>query len=83
MQHIDRVENVLGMVAAGYGVALMPEVLVQSFAHACRTRPLRAPVPVFRLDLVWRQTSASPLLQNFVEVAGRQVSRLTKPATSR
>ena len=78
MQPVDCIENVLGMVAAGYGVAIMPKVLVQSSARTCWTRPLRAPVPVFRLDLVWRQTSASPLLQNFVDVAKRQVSRPAK-----
>jgi DNA-binding transcriptional LysR family regulator len=74
VQFADRVENVLGMVAAGYGVAILPGVLVQSPACAYCTRPLRAPVPAFRLDLIWRPSVTSQLLQNFVAIAERQAS---------
>ncbi|WP_291702791.1 LysR family transcriptional regulator [Bradyrhizobium sp.] len=66
---VEGVPNLLGMVAAGYGVALLPEVLVQGLAPLCRTRPLRAPVPPFRLNLLWRRQNESPVLQQFLAVA--------------
>ena len=66
--------NLLGMVAAGYGVAIMPEVVMTSFVHGCRTRRLRAPVPPFRLKLVWLSNAQSPLMQNFLAVARHWVN---------
>jgi DNA-binding transcriptional LysR family regulator len=66
--------NLLGMVAAGYGVAILPEVAVNSFVHTCQTRRLRVPVPPFRLKLVWLRNAQSPLLQNFLEVAEHWVN---------
>lgn len=66
---VEGVPNLLGMVAAGYGVALLPEVLVQGLVPTCRLRPLRAPVPPFRLNLLWRRQTQSPVLQQFLAVA--------------
>lgn len=57
------------MVAAGYGVAILPEVVATSFVQNCQTRPLRAPVPPFRLKLLWLRDVQSPLLQDFLAVA--------------
>ena len=61
-------ENVLGMVAAGYGVTIMPEVVVGSPGPAWRTRRLCAPVPPMELKLVWLRASSSLVLQNFLSV---------------
>ena len=61
----------MGMVAAGYGVAILPEVLVGAASPMCVTRPLRAPVPPLELKLIWRQATATASLQNFVTVARR------------
>ncbi len=66
---VDGVLNLLGMVNAGYGVAILPEVLVS--VHNCRTRRLRAPVPHFRLKLIWLRNAPSLVLQNFLAVAKR------------
>jgi DNA-binding transcriptional LysR family regulator len=63
------------MVAAGYGVAILPEVAVTSFVHACQTRQLRAPVPPFRLKLLWLRDAQSPLLQNFLAVAKQWINK--------
>ena len=68
-QPVEGTANVLGMVAAGYGVAILPEVAVTSFANTCQMRPLRAPVPPFHLKLLWLRNEQSPLLQNFLTVA--------------
>ena len=73
-QPVEGTANLLSMVAAGYGVAILPEVAVTSFVHTCQTRRLRAPVPPFRLKLVWLRNAQSPLLQNFLEVAKHWVN---------
>ena len=59
-------ENVLGMVAAGYGVTIMPEVVVGSPGPAWRTRRLCAPVPTMELKLLWLRSSSSLVLRNFL-----------------
>jgi DNA-binding transcriptional LysR family regulator len=74
-QPVEGTANVLGMVAAGYGVAILPEVAVTSFVHACQTRQLRAPVPPFRLKLLWLRDAQSPLLQNFLAVAKQWINK--------
>ncbi len=68
---VDMVENVLGMVAAGYGVAILPEMAARGIVPGCSLRPLRPPVPTFRLKLLWRSEAPSPLLLNFLAVAKR------------
>jgi DNA-binding transcriptional LysR family regulator len=70
-QPVEGTANLLGMVAAGYGVAILPEVAVTSFVNTCQTRRLRAPVPHFRLKLVWLRNDQSPLLQEFLAVVKR------------
>jgi DNA-binding transcriptional LysR family regulator len=57
---VNGLGNVLGMVAAGYGVTIMPEVVVSSPGPAWRTRRLCAPVPTMELKLVWLRASSSP-----------------------
>ena len=66
---VEGVPNLLSMVAAGYGVALLPEVLVQGQAPNCQVRRLAAPVPPFRLNLLWLRQSTSQVLQNFLLAA--------------
>ena len=56
------------MVNAGYGVAILPEVLVDVPA---RTLRLAAPVPCFKLMLVWLRNAPSIALKNFLAVAER------------
>ena len=73
-------ENVLGMVAAGYGVTIMPEVVVGSPSPAWRTRRLCAPVPTMELKLLWLRASSSLVLQNFLSVVRRCTDYL--PASS-
>ncbi len=75
LRPVDGADNVLGMVAAGYGVAILPEVLVGDASPMCVTRPLRAPVPPLELKLIWLQATATASLQNFVVVARRCAAR--------
>ncbi len=66
---VGGVPNLLGMVSAGYGVAILPEVLVGASVPAGQMRRLRAPVPPFRLSLIWSGAATSQALKNFREVA--------------
>ena len=82
-QPVEGTANILSMVAAGYGVAILPEVAVTSFVHTCQTRRLRAPVPPFRLKLLWLRDATSPLLQDFLVVAKRLTSKVGAVSLSR
>jgi DNA-binding transcriptional LysR family regulator len=66
-------ENILGMVAAGYGIAILPELLVDSHDHACSTKRLCSPVPLFRLKMFWLREASSAVLKNFLTVAKRYI----------
>jgi DNA-binding transcriptional LysR family regulator len=82
-QPVEGTANLLSMVAAGYGVAILPEVAVTSFVHTCQTRRLRAPVPPFRLKLLWLRDATSPLLQDFLVVAKRLTRKVGAISHSR
>ena len=78
---VEGVPNLLGMVTAGYGVALLPEVLVRGQMPTSQVRRLRAPVPSFRLNLLWLRQSTSQVLRNFLLVA-REVADGTSAVSS-
>jgi DNA-binding transcriptional LysR family regulator len=42
---VGGLENIMGMISAGYGVSIFPEVAVNPVDSSCRMRPLRSPVP--------------------------------------
>lgn len=70
---VDGAENVLGMVGAGYGVAILPEVLVAASIEAYTTRRLHAPVDRLELKLVWPRKATSKAAASFLAVAKRCV----------
>jgi DNA-binding transcriptional LysR family regulator len=70
---VDGLENILGMVAAGYGIAILPELLVDSHDHACSTKRLCSPVPLFQLKMFWLREASSAVLKNFLTVAKRYI----------
>jgi DNA-binding transcriptional LysR family regulator len=67
------------MVAAGYGVAILPELLVGSPGHACRIRRLSFPVPLFQLRMIWLREASSLVLKNFLAVVGRCLEHKRNP----
>jgi DNA-binding transcriptional LysR family regulator len=69
IQAVDGIRNLLGLVAAGYGVAILPEVAVTPAPNDVCVRPLRAPVPKFELKLLWLRENSSLVLRNFLSVA--------------
>ncbi len=77
-QSVKGLENLLGMVAAGYGVSILPEVLITRSDPIYATRRLRAPVPKFHLKLLWLRGASSMVLQNFLAVAKRYAAGASK-----
>ncbi|MBE7211553.1 MAG: LysR family transcriptional regulator [Gluconacetobacter diazotrophicus] len=78
---VDGVENILHMVAAGYGVAILPAKLVKDPPPNCRTRRLRLPAPGYRLRMVWPRESRSAVLRDFLRVVDRAAWSPDEPKT--
>jgi DNA-binding transcriptional LysR family regulator len=60
------VQTILGLVAAGIGVSLLPESVTALHRDGVISRPLRAPRPTIPLCAVWRIESVSPTLTAFL-----------------
>ena len=73
---VDNAETLFGLVAAGTGIVILPKVVVRRppTDHGWVARPLRAPVPQFALDAVWRTENASLLRKNFLRVLTRKAA---------
>lgn len=59
-------QTVLALVAAGFGVALVPESVRNLRRAGVAFRPLRDPGPPVELAAFWRREHRSPVLRNFV-----------------
>jgi DNA-binding transcriptional LysR family regulator len=68
-QETNEVQSILGFVAAGYGVALLPA----SVRHLQRShvvyRPLQPPAEELELAIAWRRENPSPMVLVFREIA--------------
>jgi DNA-binding transcriptional LysR family regulator len=63
-QRAIQMETIVGLVAAGLGVALVPRLTMEAGRNAVAFRPLRgagAPVP-YEVALAWRKGDSSPIL---------------------
>jgi DNA-binding transcriptional LysR family regulator len=61
-------QTVIGLVAAGLGVALVPASVEHLHRTGVAYRPLRDAVPSVELGAVWRRDGASPALERFLAV---------------
>ena len=68
---VDGVENILGMVAAGYGVAILAQSTANLPMPGCRVKRLRLPLPAYRLRMLWLREAGLPVLHSFLAVADR------------
>jgi DNA-binding transcriptional LysR family regulator len=69
VQEAAEMQTVIGLVAAGVGVSLVPES-VRALARAGVTyRPLDGYAPKVRLAVAWRVADDSPVLATFLEMA--------------
>lgn len=65
----DGRENVLALVAAGYGVAVLSDV-AGSPAPGCRIKRLRSSIGVYQLRAIWLRGNPSRTLDNFLALVG-------------
>ncbi len=73
VREVDGFENVLAMVAAGYGVTILSGTSANSPVAGCRVKRLRLPLARYQLRLIWSEENPSLALQNFLTTT-REVS---------
>jgi DNA-binding transcriptional LysR family regulator len=69
VQEVAEMQTVIGLVAAGVGISLVPESVRALVRHGVTYRPLDGNAPVVRLAMAWRATDESPVLTAFLEKA--------------
>jgi DNA-binding transcriptional LysR family regulator len=69
VQEVAEMQTVIGLVAAGVGISLVPESVRALARHGVTYRPLDGDAPVVRLAMAWRATDESPVLTAFLEKA--------------
>lgn len=64
-QEAVQMQTIVGLVAAGIGVSIVPESVARLRRDDVAFRPLSPPTRVVTLDLAWRTGDPSPLVRNF------------------
>ena len=67
-QEAGHVQTVLGLVAAGLGVCLLPDFIKNIRRPGVQYIPLSGSPPEVKLAVVWRSDSASILVKSFVNI---------------
>jgi DNA-binding transcriptional LysR family regulator len=67
-EEADGALSLLGLVSAGFGVALVPETFQQILPVAVEFRPLRPGIPTFDFHIAWRRDNQSSVLHAFLEM---------------
>jgi DNA-binding transcriptional LysR family regulator len=67
-EEADGALSLLGLVSAGFGVALVPETFQQILPVEVEFRPLRPSIPTFDIHIAWRRDNQSIVLQAFLEM---------------
>ena len=73
VQEVREMQTALSLVAAGFGVALLPSSVQHLHRDGVAYRPLLEPAPRTELAVVSRRDDPSPVLQNFLAVVQAQV----------
>jgi DNA-binding transcriptional LysR family regulator len=68
MEEADGALSVLGLVSAGFGVALLPETFRQILPVEVEFRPLRPSIPTFDFHIAWRRDNQSSVLHAFLKM---------------
>ena len=75
VQEVREMQTALSLVAAGFGVALLPASVTHLHRDGVVYRPLEEPAPRTELAVVSRSDDPSPVLQNFLAVVRAQVKQ--------
>lgn len=65
----DHPEAVLGLVAAGMGISLVPAWVRNGRPRGVVLRPLRPSLSILQSGIAWRRENTSPVLRSFLSVA--------------
>jgi DNA-binding transcriptional LysR family regulator len=69
VQEVAEMQTVIGLVAAGAGISLVPESVRALVRHGVTYRPLDGEAPTVNLEMAWRAADGSPVLAAFLEQA--------------
>jgi DNA-binding transcriptional LysR family regulator len=67
-EEADGALSMLGLVSAGFGVALVPGTFQQLLPVEVEFRPLRPGIPTFDFHIAWRRDNQSSVLHAFLEM---------------
>jgi DNA-binding transcriptional LysR family regulator len=77
-EEADGALSLLGLVSAGFGVALVPETFQQILPVAVEFRPLRPSIPTFDFHIAWRRDNQSTALHAFLEMLRENAQAVAK-----
>jgi DNA-binding transcriptional LysR family regulator len=80
VQEAIQMQTIISLVAAGMGVALVPESIMSLTRPGIAYRRLRGARPVLEVGIAWRQDNASAVLGHFTALASQSAP---VPAVSR
>lgn len=78
----DYPQMVLGLVAAGMGISLVPASVRHARPRGVVLRSLRPSPRILQFGVAWRQENTSPMLDAFLKVARRALTASHKPTRS-
>jgi DNA-binding transcriptional LysR family regulator len=74
-QEAIQMQTIVGLVAAGLGIAFVPASLQNLHRNGVIYRPLREQIPKIGLYLTWRQHDSSPVISAFLSLARKTTQR--------
>src|ERR1700733_9246916 len=77
VQEVSDTHTLIGLVAAGIGMSLVPASLQHLQIKQVRYVPLREPTPLTTLQLVHHRENTSPVLLNFVRMVEAMAGQLS------
>ena len=83
VQEVLGVQAILGLVAAGMGISLLPVSVTTLRREGVVSRPLRDPAPTIPLCAVWHDEVAAPLVAGFVATLQEEADVSSPPGMPR
>jgi DNA-binding transcriptional LysR family regulator len=77
-QEAVQMQTIVGLVAAGLGIAIVPASLQNFHRSGVIYRPLQEQIPKSGLYLAWRQHDASPVISAFLSLARKTTQSESK-----
>lgn len=68
VQETNEIQMLLGFIAAGMGISLLPASVRHYQRPGVVYRTLQPPAPEIELAIVWQQNNSSPVLQRFINM---------------